>query len=290
MRPDDVVSPLRRPLGVSLYFATHAAAALLLSLPTATLVASTGLGRFPDGDRALFQPGGMVLAEVARVLVPAAPEHLASSLVSGTLLGILLLVPHAALLVSLSRAEREPQAVVWGRAIGHLPTLISLSGLALLAQASVLFGMATLGGMIRSSASGSTTRGADLAYVGALVFGVLLVLALGLVRDLGRAAAVRDSLGSKEALRRGLSMFARAPGRSLMGWAAPAAVGLALVAFGAALTATLDVSRPGAWRVWLVAILHQTIAYALAWCRAFWLSTSLAIVKNRAPIAAATLP
>ncbi len=290
MTPEGPVSPLRRPLGVSIYFASHAVAALLLSMPTSALVAGTGLERFPDGDRALFQPGGMVLAEVARLLVPAAPAHVGSSLISGTLLGILLLVPHAALLVSLSRAGREPQAAIWGRAIGHLPTLIALSGLALLAQAIVLFGTTMLGGVIRGALSGATMRNADLAYFGALVFGALLVLAIGLVRDLGRAAAVRDSLGSKQALAIGLLTFARAPGRSLLSWAAPAAVGLALVALGAALTATIDVSRAGAWRVWLVAILHQTIAYALAWCRASWLSTSLAIVKSSAPIAAESRP
>jgi predicted permease len=73
--------------------------------------------------------------------------------------------------------------------------------------------------------------------------------------------------------------FARAPGRALFRWAAPAAVGLALVLLGAALASLFDVSRPGTWRIGLVAMAHQAIAYALCWCRAFWLSATLGLVK-----------
>jgi len=269
------VSPLRRPLGVSLYFATHAACALLLALPTLSLVTGTGIGRFPEGDRLLFQPGGVLLAEVARVVAPAVSAHTASSLGSATLLGILLLLPHAALLVALSRSERQSQAAVWGRAVGHLPALLSLSGLALLAQAIVFFAALTLAGSVKESLEKTTPRSADLAYLAVVAFGLLVTLVVGLVRDLGRAAAVREWLGSKMALLTGLKTLARTPGRYLLAWGAPALAGLALVALGAVSTTALDVSRPGAWRVWMVALVHQLVAYALCWCRAFWLSASL---------------
>jgi hypothetical protein len=273
------LSPLRRVRAVSVYFVAHLAAALLFALPAVALVAGTGVGRFPEGDRLLFQPGGLLLAEVARTIAPAVSSSIASARVSGALLFVLLLVPHAALLVSLSRTEREPERVVWGRAIGHLPVLLLLSGLSFLAQAIVLFGAVTVGTTIRGSMTDSTGRSADLAYLAAIGLGLFLALGLGLVRDLGRAAAVRDSLKAKAALRIGLMTFARAPGRALLGWAAPAAVGLALVLLGAALASLFDVSRPGAWRVWLVALAHQAIAYALCWCRAFWLNATLGLVE-----------
>jgi len=274
------LSPLRRVRAVTVYFTAHLVAALLFALPAVALVSGTGIGRFPEGDRHLFQPGGLMLAEVARTIAPLVWSSAASARFSGALLFVLLLVPHAALLVSLSRAEREPENVVWGRAMGHLPVLLLLSGLSLLAQVIVLFGAVTVATVIRDGMTGPAARNADLAYLAAVGAGALLALALGLVRDLGRAAAVKGSLGAKAALRAGLMTFARAPGRVLLGWTAPAVVGIALVLLGAALTSAFDVSRPGAWRVWLVALLHQAIAYALCWCRAFWLSASLGIVKT----------
>jgi hypothetical protein len=274
------VSPLERPRAVTLYFVCHAVAALVLALPATAVVAGTGLGRFPEGDRLLFQPGGVVLAEVVRTLMPALPAHVLSSFFVAALLGMLLLVPHAALLVSLARTERERLSATCGRALGHLPALLALSGFALLAQALVLVGTLTLAGALRGAFTGPTTRSADLVYLGAVLLGSLLAVLVGLVRDLGRAAIVRDELDSKSALFSGLRAFARAPGRALAGFIVPALAGAALIALAAALTTLLDVSRPGTWRLGLVALVHQSVAFALCWCRAYWLGTSLGIVAD----------
>ncbi len=280
MTPGATVSPLGRKRAVTIYYASHAVAATLLALPATALVAGTGLGRFESGDRLLFQPGGTILAEVARALAPEAPSHVASSLGAATLVGVLLLAPHAALLVTLSRAERERQAAVWGRALTHLPALISLSGVAALAQVVLLSATLSVAAEIRGSLGSSTARSADLAYVGAIALGLVVVLAVGLARDLSRAAVVRGSLGAKAALEAGLKALARAPGRALLQWALPAAAGLALVALGAVLTGLIDVSRPGDWRVGLVMVVHQAIAYGLCFCRAFWLSASLGLATT----------
>jgi hypothetical protein len=277
MTTDARVSPFTRPLAVSLYFASHALAATLLALPTTALVAGTGIGRFEAGDRLLFRPGGTILAEVARQLAPQASSHVASSFGAAAIFGVLLLVPHAALLVNLCEREREPQAAIWGRAIAHLPALLALSGAAVLAQTLLFFGTLAVATEFRASLGAWTMRSADLVYFGVVAFGLFVMLGVGLVRDLGRAAVVRGSLGSKAALEAGLKALARAPSRALFGWAAPAAVGLALVALGAVVATLLDVSREGAWRVTLVALVHQAIAYGLCFCRAFWLSASLRI-------------
>jgi hypothetical protein len=280
MTPALPVSPLARPLAVALYYACHAAAAALLSLPATALVAGTGIGGFEGGDRLLFEPGGAILAEVARVLSPEAETHVTSSLGAATLLGVLLLAPHAALLVTLSRKEREPPKTVWGLAFERLPTLLSLSGAAALAQVVLLSGTFILAAEFRASLGSWTTRSADVAYLFAIAVGLFVVLAVGIARDLGRAAAVRGALGAKAALEAGLKALARAPGRALYRWALPAAAGVALVAVGAGLTSVLDVSRPGEWRVALVALVHQIIALALCFCRAFWLSASLGLATT----------
>jgi hypothetical protein len=277
----DAVSPFRRLPAVSLYFGCHLAAALLLALPTVTLVSGTGIGRFPEGDRLLFEPGGLLLAEVARALLPELPAHVASGLGTGTLLGIVLLLPHAALLVAFSRKERQGLASTWGRAFGHLPALLSLGGLAFLAQVIVLAGALAVAQIVRGAFGAGSARSADIAFVVTLALGALFSAVLGITRDLGRAAAVRGALPGKAALVEGLRALARAPWRALVAWAAPAAVALSFVALGATLTAALDVSRPSTWRVWSVAILHQAIAFALCFCRAYWLSASFGIVGER---------
>jgi len=274
------VSPLARPLGVALYFACHALAAWLVAAPLTALVAGTGLGRFPEGDRLLFEPGGVVLAEVARALVPALPSHLTSSFGAVALLGALLLVPHTALLVALAEAEREPVAATWGRAIAHVPALIALSGFALLAQTILVVATFVLAGALRDAVTSAATRSADLVWLGAVSLGFTVVLCVGIVRDLGRAAVVRNARDSKAALFEGLHAFARAPGRSFARWLAPALAGIALVALSTALTTLLDVSRPGSLRLGLVTLLHQAIAFALCVCRAFWLRASLDLVAR----------
>ncbi|HEX6274150.1 MAG TPA: hypothetical protein VFZ53_13975 [Polyangiaceae bacterium] len=280
MTREAAVSPLARPLAVTLYFACHAAAAWLLALPTTAVVASTGLGRFPEGDRLLFEPGGLVLAEITRVLAPALPAHVASSLGAAVLLGGLLLVPHAALLVSLARAERETLAATFARAFSHLPALIALSGLAVLAQTTLMIATFSVARALRDAMSSATTRSADLAWLAAVSLGVIASLAVGIVRDLGRAAVVRDDLDSKAALFAGLSSFGRAPGRALSRWLVPALASFSLVAVGAVVTGMLDVSRPGAWRLALVTLTHQTVAFALCVCRAYWLRASLDLARD----------
>jgi hypothetical protein len=276
-----VASPFERPVAVTLYFAFHAAAALLVSLPATALVGGTGIGRFPEGDRLLFAPGGLVASEVVRLVAPALPAHLSSSLGMVAVLGALLVVPYAALLVALTRRERGSQASLWGRALRHVPALIALSGMGLAAQTFVVTAALTLAGALRDSMDGVTGRSADLAWLAAVSAGLALSLGVGIVRDLGRAAAVRHALDAKSALLAGLHAFARAPGRSFGRWLLPAVVGIALVAVGAALTALLDVSRPGMWRLALVATIHQTVALSLCFCRAYWLSATLVLVGQQ---------
>jgi hypothetical protein len=280
MTSEGAAWPHARPLGVALYFACHLAAAWLLALPTTAVVASTGIGRFSEGDRLLFEPGGALLAEVLRALGPALPAHVASSLGAAVLLGALLLVPHAALLVSLARAERETFAATFARAFSHLPALIALSGLAMLAQTLLAIAAFAVGGAVRDAMSSATTRSADLAWLAAVSLGMMAAIAVGVVRDLGRAAVVRDGLESKAALFAALSSLGRAPGRALFRWLVPALAALSLVALGAVVTGALDVSRPGGYRLAAVALTHQGVAFALCVCRAYWLKASLDLVAR----------
>lgn len=270
----------RSGVDVTLYYGCHALAALLLSLPVTALVAGTGIGRFPEGDRLLFESGGLHLTEALRVLAPFATSHARLASVAFVALGVLLLLPHAALLVRLADPERS-RASAWGRAAACFPPMLLLGGAALLAQVLVVLGASTLGASLETALTGATTRAGDLAYLSSLAVGALAAAAIGVIRDLCRAMLVLESsLDARGAFYAGLRAFSSAPVRPLLRWAAPAGVGLLLLLSGAAATQALDVSRPGDFRVAVVALLHQSVAYALCWCRTSWFASSLSIASK----------
>jgi hypothetical protein len=107
---------------------------------------------------------------------------------------------------------------------------------------------------------------------------LLVVAALGTVRDLASAACVREALGARRALFDGVATFARFPLRVARGVAPPAAAALGLVLLAAWLTGVLDVARPGAWRVAAVLLVHQLAVLGLVLCRAWWLGHALGLV------------
>lgn len=267
-----------RALAVALDFALRGAAGLLLASPVVAAVASTGIARFPEGDRLLFEPGGLMLAEVARSLWSAAVPLIRAELVTGLALGVALIVPYALLLVALS-GRASSAAALWSEVVTRVPSLLALHGLTLLAQGGALLALGTVAFQLRGALVGATSRGADLVLVGGALLGGLLALGLGALRDLASAACVHGSLSSRAALADGVTALRRLPGRVLYGWAPPLGAGAALVGAGALLTGALDVSRPGAWRVALVLAVHQAVLLGRCLCRAFWLRRALGLVE-----------
>jgi hypothetical protein len=269
-----------RVLALGLDFALRAGAGLLLASPLVAAVASTGITRFPEGDRLLFEPGGLLLVEVARTLWSALVPLIQAELVMGLVLALALVVPHAVLLVALSRRVPASAAELFGKALTRVPPLIALQGLTLLAQSAALLAVATLAAGLREALLGATSRRADLVFLAVLAFGGLVVLGLGALRDLSSAACVDGALGSPAALRRGLAALRKAPGAVLSGFGAAAVAAGSLVAAGALLTGVLDVGRPGALRVVLVLVLHQAVLLGRSLCRAFWLHRALGLVER----------
>jgi len=268
----------RAAFAIAVDFALRGAAGLLLGSPVVAAVASTGIGRYPEGDRLLFEPGGLMLTEVARALWTAAVPLIRAELVTGLALGMALIVPYSLLLVALS-GRGSSTAALWGEVVTRVPSLLALHGLTLLTQGGALLAAGTLAFQLRSALVGATSRGADLVLVGIALLGGLLVLGLAALRDLASAACVQGSLHSRAALASGVSTFRRLPGRVFRGWAPPLGAGAALVGAGALLTGALDVSRSGAWRVALVLAVHQTVLLGRSLCRAFWLSRALRLVQ-----------
>ena len=254
-------------------------ASLLLGMPLVAAVSASGIGHFQAGDRLLFEPGGLYLAETGRVLFASLVPLGNTALVSALVLSVCLLLPHGALLAALADRDRDPFSAQLGRATAAFPALLSLSGLTLIAQGLVLVFFSGAAGATRRAFGAATPPVSDGAALVTLGVGVLVALLLGVARDLCRASAVVESSDGRSALKSGLSTLKRHPVAIARGYLVPALAGLAL--FGVATLATewLDVSRPGAFGLPLVIAVHVTTAVGLALCRARWLATAVVLVE-----------
>lgn len=270
----------RRTLVLTLDFALRSAGGLILALPVAAVVAGTGIGRFPEGDRLLFEAGGLFLVEVARTLLGSVGPLATTSVGVAFVLSVLLVVPHSALLVALAERDESSPGAFWGRALERVPALLALSGLGLAAQLLAW----TVGAAVASGAGATLAQAVppwpDLGRVAGLALGGGLALAVGVARDLARAAAVVHGLDGRSALGRGLSTLLSSSRDALPAFAGPALLSALVVVIGSIAATTLDVSRPESWRLVAVFVVHQGVAYALAWCRALWLSSSIDLVAQ----------
>lgn len=270
---------IRRSLAVTLDFGARLTASVVLAFPFASAVAATNIGHFPEGDRLLFADGGLVLSEVVRLLEPAASPFVRASAMTGLLLAVALLLPHAALLVVLSEERAEPVPRICARACASFPALCALSGAAFLLQVLLWIGAGGVAGAARGALAGRSAFVQDAAWLLAIGLGGLVVLGVGAARDVCRSAAVVQALDSRSAAREGLRRLGERPWRAAAAYAVPAAAGVALVVLAAVLTDWLDVSRAGTTRFALVLLLHQATALGLAFCRAAWLAKAVALVR-----------
>ncbi|HEY3493437.1 MAG TPA: hypothetical protein VGK73_02075 [Polyangiaceae bacterium] len=263
-----------RLLAVCLDYAARAAASLLFALPVVALVAGTGVGRFPEGDRLLFEPGALVASEVVHKLVPALGTALSTSFVAFVVLAALLVVPHAAVLSALAETGRLEAKTLWGRALSSVPALLLLTGVALLAQVLLLALSSGIASFARGALA-SSPRLADGVFLAVIGGGALLALGVGVARDVARASAVQRGSDGRSAL---VAIPALLRGRApllLQVFATRAAAGCVLLVATAFACGLVDVGRPGNHRLALVAFLHQAAALGVAALRVSWFRATL---------------
>jgi hypothetical protein len=240
-------------------------------------ISATGIGAFPEGDRLLFEPGGLLLVEAARQTLSLLGPLAASSLSTAALLGLALTLPRALLWSAVAAETPDRFATLLGHAATRIPSLLALTGLGFLAQVLAYSLGLSAAGLMRSSLSGPE-RG-DLFAFAVLALAGALVLALGVLRDVASAAVACGVPTARAAVRIGFDAVRRAPGSVFVGWLGPAALGLTLVVIAAAGAGILDVARAGGFRVFAVALLHQSVLLALSFCRATWFGAAVRCVR-----------
>jgi hypothetical protein len=273
---------------VALCYAALLASSVLACLPTVTLLDELGVGRLPGGERALFEPGALLLLEVVRLGWARFARSLASSALVMVLTTLLTLPVTAAVMVRLERPEKTAWRPWLAGAVRSLPTFLMLGGITLLCRAGVLV-------LIGLSAAryhdvvlvAFGDKPADLALVAAAVVTMLLLGVLGALQDLARAVAVTHSADSYSALQHGLQMAWRRPLRWALPWSAATAFTLAAMLVPAGAVAVFDVSRPGAWTPVAQLLVCQTATVLALTSRIWWFDRALRLARTyaRAPIA-----
>lgn len=269
----------RRPGGVLAFWALRLLAAWLLAAPIAGALGGSGVSRFPEGDALLFAPGATYLMEALRRGLGPLVAGLQNAAWFAVILGYLSLVPLAGLLYALCHAGRLRPGDVARAALEQLAPFTLLAGLTLLAQAAVAVLGIILVSVLRASIYASMdVRSADLWLLGAVGLVLLVVLWVGLVEDLARAALVRHQRGLGSALSRALHTARQRPLAALSAWLVPAIWSIAVVAVGALAVGRLHVEHGGSWRVLGALALHQLVALALVGLKAQWLAAALRLV------------
>jgi hypothetical protein len=269
-----------RPLLVLSLAALRIGAGFCLAWPLSALISGFGVGQRIEGDRALFEGGGYLLAELLR-LRGNELEAVARGLLPVLGLGLVLTAAgNAALLVGLNLQGRLRLRQLLSRAGERLPALLVLGAGTALGQLLLL----AAGAMAVAAIPESLAKPVATTYgQGALWLVVMLLAgALGGFSDVVKASLVRHESRLAEGLSRASRCVKHSPIRATFGWL-PCAFIFALAALVAARLCELcDVARPGAWRIVAVFALHQLVILTAVAARAAWFARSLRLVATDA--------
>lgn len=267
-----------RPLVVLSIAGVRLLLGFCLALPLASLVAESGIGQTPRGDRVLFEAGGYLLLEVLRLQgsnLAAVARGLLPLLFAGF---VATAACNAALLVALNLRGRLRLRPWLSQAFSGLPALLVLGVGTGLAQLLVL-----LVGLLATDAvpsSLSRPLAVSVAELSIWVLAALVAGGVGSLSDVAKAALVRDDAGLAAAVQRALACARRAPLTASLGWLPYGALFLAALWASSQLTSTLDVSLAGTWRVVCVFLLHQAVSLASVALRAAWYARALRLAAS----------
>jgi hypothetical protein len=280
-RPGTRVSSYAPCLGLS--YVALVGSSTLVAFPILAALARIGVGRLPEGDRALFEPGALMLLEIVRLGRPWLARAFEASAILAVASSLTTLPITAAVMVRLMH-EKPPQWRVWlGRTLGRVPTFLLLGGVTMLARATVLVVLAVSAAryhdMLRVT---SGSRAADLPLLAGTLLATLIVALLGAFQDLTRAVAVARQADGYGALTGGLSIVRHRPLRWLLPWLAAAGGTLAAALVTAWSAAAFDLSRDGAWRASTDFLLTQVAVAMALTTRVWWFDRALQLA--RAPL------
>lgn len=253
-------------------FLSRAFGGWVIALPLIGVVAGSGVGRLPGGDRALFEPGAMFLLELLRQKEGALSGALRASLILALIALILRTLPLTFLFCALSDPERSPSGLVqkcWRLSPRYLGIAIGESvGIAIGAGAGVGLGLWVAG--LEGNAFFGEIRG-GLGLLLGLLCSALAAASSRLLGTVARSLSALDPRARRlfsRALRVVRSGLLELGGAYLLA----AGAGALLISVGARLAEILDVGRAAGWRVAVVGAVHLCVVLGLSLLEAFWAS------------------
>jgi hypothetical protein len=273
-----------RPWTLAGVWAIRAVFAWVVAAPIVDVLCGAGIDRFPKGDALLFRPGGGYLLETLSVSLGPLMAELRHGVWMAVLLGYLSLVPLAGLMVALAHRGRLSPNEFFARGLRLLPHFTYLGGLTLLAQAAVAFAGLLLAMFLRTVLPATlSVRGTDLCLLGSLALVLLLLLLLGVIEDLARAACVRFEDRARVALKDAFRTLVHRPHAVLLGFGVPAVWSVAVVFLTMLVVSRIPVEGGGTLSLIAVFVVHQAVIGALVLLRSSWLARALALIAPAHP-------
>lgn len=271
---------------VLLVFVCRVVGALLLALPFAMLF-GRAVGAFPRGDAVLFEPGGMLFIEAFRRTRDALPPIGAGAALLFVVLAFLGLLPLGAMLGALGAKGRLSAKDIGGFALRPIATFSLLLGVFAVVQGIAFAIVMAIGGAV-ARRGGFDSRDVDRVKIAFAVVALLVVLVLGVVHDLARAASVRGELGLRASIRASLRAMRRAPLAILGAFASRSLLALVVLAAAVVLGSRIGIDRGG--QIALGFLVHQASIAAALFLRASWLAAALvrvdAVLEPKAEVVA----
>ncbi|MBX3220178.1 MAG: hypothetical protein KF795_06635 [Labilithrix sp.] len=286
----------RRPRAIVLVWAWELACAFFIATPVHAWARNVW-GAHPDGDAAIFRPGGHALLSWLGDEGAALAIVVRSTILALAVFGILGQIVTGTLIASLAtgagKSGRAPPTSFALRAgsASFFP-LLALGVVAGAIEGAVLgVGLFASSALDHALAPRFGDARAFTARLALLALFVIATLVIGVVADLARVTIARDVAAARaEAPATSASMLGylrggvvaavttarRAVGRASLAWGWRAAASIALIYAGA--TAGDVTGGRGGGALWLLFAFHQLVVLARAALRASWLAYALRLV------------
>jgi hypothetical protein len=234
----------------------------------ASAVAQPVIAGYARGDAVLFESGGVMLLEALRIVEPQLSYLGVTTAVSLVAVAFIELVPTAMVLVALGRRERVSFMELTHHALDSIGTLGLLLGLTFAAQALIVVLFVALASNVVTWFRAAMPF-EDLVQLAVLFLGLGVVVALRLVHDLARAAAVDGARGLYDSVCSALAALTPTAAWSYL-WRG----GLAL----AALLIAALIASP--YRLAMSIVVHALALLVVVVLRVDWLAVALGAVRH----------
>lgn len=252
-------------------YAYRLGAAGLLALPVVQLVRASGILQFPEGERRLFDSGGLYLLEVLTRYQALLLAHLSSTLWLLLFFSFGALIPKWLVLRALSRELHGGPLVSPTKRV--LPRLALLGALVWLMRGLLFIAALTFAATVRSYfASTRDERLPDLAFAATLALGLLPQLALSVWHDVASAVLVEAGVSPARAGGAALRAVRRRALSIVASYAAIQLATLAVLVGGGVLVDLLNVAQGGTWRGLLALGAHQLVVLGSILLQVCWLA------------------